>query len=462
MIGVSGAAIYLPRFRLRREVISTAWGKSAAPGSKAVCHFDEDTLTMGYSAASVLTATGAEPDRLLFSSTSAPYWQRSASSQIAAACDLRPSTGTMDFGGSLRCGTSALIAAIEAVQAGQVNHVLVIAAERRDGAPESSEELLFGDAAAAITISREGVIAEIVATHSRSDDFLDEWRRDRDTDVRGYPSKYTLSRGYEANVVAVVKELLEKAGVPPTDIAIAAIASPDGRAQLACAKALGIAPNRLVDMNVAEVGATGSAMPLVGLALGLEKAQPGDLILCAGYGDGADALLFRSVAPGTRLRRELNTIEIGTYPLFRKSRDYLREGSGGAEISNVLWKREAVQNVRLHGTRCPVCCRVQFPVTRICSACRNPEGLQELRLARTGSVFTFTKDYLYDAPAQPTIMTVVDLDRGGRFLCQLTDVDDREVRIGMRVELVLRRMREGASNHHYYWKCRPVEDPHER
>jgi hypothetical protein len=26
----------------------------------------------------------------------------------------------------------------------------------------------------------------------------------------------------------------------------------------------------------------------------------------------------------------------------------------------------------------------------------------------------------------------------------------------MPVELVLRRMREAAADHHYYWKCRPV------
>jgi 3-hydroxy-3-methylglutaryl CoA synthase/uncharacterized OB-fold protein len=457
VIGISGAAIYIPRYRLSREVICTAWGKSAVPGSKAVCHFDEDTLTMGYAAASRLTATGAEPDRLLFASTSAPYWQRSSASQIAAACDLRASTGTMDFGGSLRCGTSALIAAIEAVQAGPANHVLVIAAERRDAAPESMEELLFGDAAAALMISREGVLAEVVATHSVSDDFLDEWRRDRDSEVQGYYSKYSLTRGYEANVVAAVKELLAKADLAAGDLALAAIASPDGRAHLNCAKALGIAANHVVDLCASQVGVTGAAMPLLGLAQGLQTAQPGDLILCAGYGDGADALLFRCVCPAPALARDTQTIDVKTYPLFRKSREYLRHESGGAEISNVLWKREARQNVRLHGTRCPACSRVQFPITRVCSACRNMEGLEDVRLGRTGSIFTFTKDFLYDSPVQPTIMTVVDLDRGGRFLCQMTDVDERDVRIGMRVELVLRRMREGAANHHYYWKCRPVE-----
>jgi 3-hydroxy-3-methylglutaryl CoA synthase len=110
------------------------------------------------------------------------------------------------------------------------------------------------------------VLAEVVATHSRSDDFLDEWRRDRDSQVQGYYSKYSLTRGFEANVGPVVKELLEKAGVPPSEIALAAIASPDGRSHLTCAKALGIALHRVVDTCVAQVGVTGAAMPLMGLA----------------------------------------------------------------------------------------------------------------------------------------------------------------------------------------------------
>ena len=39
----------------------------------------------------------------------------------------------------------------------------------------------------------------------------------------------------------------------------------------------------------------------------------------------------------------------------------------------------------------------------------------------------------------------------------MTDIGENEVEIGMRVELVLRRMKEAKSMHHYYWKCRPVE-----
>ena len=166
--------------------------------------------------------------------------------------------------------------------------------------------------------------------------------------------------------------------------------------------------------------------------------------------------MLRVVRPAPAGSPEDRAIEYSSYPLWLKSRQFLREASGAPEVSNVLWKREEHQNIRFHGTRCGICGRVQFPITRVCGACRSSEQLTELPLARKGRVFTFTKDYLYDAPVQPTVMVVVDLEGGGRFLCQMTDVNEREVRIGMAVELVLRRLRDSTQNHHYYWKCRPV------
>jgi uncharacterized OB-fold protein len=124
-------------------------------------------------------------------------------------------------------------------------------------------------------------------------------------------------------------------------------------------------------------------------------------------------------------------------------------------VSDVLWKKEEAQNVRLHGTLCSRCETLQFPITRVCVKCRDTTSLSEEPLSRTGKVFTFTKDYLYDAPSKPTLMAVVDLDGGGRFMCQMTDAEEHEIEIGMPVEMVLRRMREAENTHHYYWKCRP-------
>ncbi len=429
MIGITGYSVYIPRYRISREMIANAWGTRRASGSKAVCNFDEEALTMAQAAAWPLIAGDAKPDRLYFASTTSPFWQRSCSSQIAAASDLPSTTATADLGGSLRAGTSAILAGMDSIQAGPSNSIVVVASDKRDGAPESAEEMSFSDAAVAVTLGREDVIAEILATHSQSDDFLDEWRRDRDWTVQSQTSKYSLSRGYQENVAAASRAVLDRAGVASADVKTAIL--PD-------------------------IGNAGTATPLLALAHALAGANAGDLILCTGYGDGADALVLRVLRPGPPIQTETATIDYASYQLYRKSREYLRESSGGAEISNVLWKREERQNVRLHGTKCQVCGTVQFPITRVCAACRSADKCSEIPLGRTGRVFTYTKDYLYDAPVQPTVMVVVDLDGGGRFLCQMTDVNQRDVRIEMPVELVLRRMREGAQVHHYYWKCRPL------
>jgi 3-hydroxy-3-methylglutaryl CoA synthase/uncharacterized OB-fold protein len=463
MIGIANYSVYVPRRRMRRETIAAAWGTPGLPGCKAVVNFDEDSLTMAQSAAwPLIQAGGAEA--LSFASTTAPYWQRSAASLIAAACDLPARTATSDFGASLRAGTMALRAALDAVAAGSVRTALVTAADCREGAPESAEEMLFGDAAAAVAVGRDGLAAELVAAVSRSDDFPDEWRRDTDAQVRSFASKYSLTRGYTENVVAVGRALFEKAGVQPEQIARAALTSSDGRAHIAAAKALGIPAERVEDVHARDIGITGAGMPLFLLAQAIDRAQAGDLILAIAYGDGADGFLFRALGGGARLRPAGPILEYGlehgmeysTYQIYRKLREYGRATAGGAEISNVLLRREETQNVRLHGSLCPQCGMLQFPIAKVCGSCHRHGGLMEKPLARRGRLFTFTKDFLYNAPVEPTVMAVVDLEGGGRFLCQMTDADPATVEIGMEVELVLRRMREGAGDHYYYWKCRPV------
>ncbi len=464
MIGITSYNCYIPRYRLSQAVIAQAWAGRPMPGCKAVYNFDEDSLTMGQAAAWRLLASAPPPEVLYFASTTAPYWQRSAASLMAASCDLPASVATADFGGSLRCGASALRAALDAVAAGRASRACVVAADAREGAPESAEELIFGDAAAALAVGSDGVIAELVGSASRSDDFLDEWRRDVDPHIHSFASKFSLTRGYQANVVEAARAVLEKAGLEARRIARAAFASPDGRAHAAAAKALSIPADRLEDSRLGDIGVTGAAMPLLLLAQALDRAAAGDFVLAVAYGEGADAFLFRVTDAIASLPRPVTQpgpppIEYPSYTVYRKLREFLKTRAGGMEVSNVLWEREEPQNVRLHGTFCPRCGRLQFPMTRVCSGCRSAEGLVEKPLPRAGRVFTFTKDFLYDAPVQPTIMAVVDLEGGARFLCQLTDAAENEVTIDMEVELVLRRMRESASMHHYYWKARPRSTP---
>lgn len=72
------------------------------------------------------------------------------------------------------------------------------------------------------------------------------------------------------------------------------------------------------------------------------------------------------------------------------------------------------------------------------------------------TIATFTIDRLAYSPSPPLVAAVVDFDGGGRFPCEMTDVDPSTVAIGQRVEMTFRRMYSAEAIHNYFWKARPV------
>ena len=198
-----------------------------------------------------------------------------------------------------------------------------------------------------------------------------------------------------------------------------------------------------------------------------EKAHPGDLILCAGYGNGADAFLFRvtdrmaefRLRAGIRCPASRMAFRYKSYTLYRKAREYRHSHEDGLEITNIFYNKEEAQTIRLHGSECQSVRHAAFS---------DGAGVRQMReerhaeakspLQRTGQVFTFAVDHLAASPFPPTVMAVVDLDGGGRIYCEVVDIEPDTVQIGMPVELVTRRLREGGGLYHYYWKCRPRRD----
>jgi len=63
---------------------------------------------------------------------------------------------------------------------------------------------------------------------------------------------------------------------------------------------------------------------------------------------------------------------------------------------------------------------------------------------------------LIPSPDPPVAMISAALDGGGRLYAQGTDVDPTSVEIGMKMEMVFRRLHEGGGFHNYFWKLRPV------
>ena len=304
MIGITGCGYHVPFCRLERAHFAQAWNRRVGKGERAAIYFDEDALTLGFEAAQrCLEYTGNKKvDALFFASTSAPFWQRSAASFLAAACDLSAACETSDFGGSLRSATAALRAGVDALNSRRLSTLLISVGEVRDGQPGETEEEWFGDAGSALTLGRENVLAEIMGLATHSSDFWDEWRRDGDEFIRTQASRFSTERGYQKNLVAVGKALLEKHGVPAQQVAKVILPSPDGRAHSATARHLGFQDAQLLDPCFGEIGAPGSAAPFLLLAAALEGANPGDLLLLLNYGDGADGVLLR-VTEAIRKRR---------------------------------------------------------------------------------------------------------------------------------------------------------------
>ncbi len=465
MLGITRIAPYFPRHRLDRALMAAAWGTRAA-GTRTVAGPDEDALTLAVDA--VLACLGeTDPagfDALYFASTSAPYLEKQVASVVATACDLPRPTAVADFGGSVRAGTTALRAALDAVQAGSARAALVVAADTRHTEPGSELEPLLGDGAAAAAVGREGVIAEVVATATVAEEFTYLWRTDAQRALRVSDLRFGASYGYARDVAEAVTAALRRAEVPPTKLARLLLAAPDARAAAEAAARIGCDPKaQLVGPLVAEAGVLGAPDPLVLLARALETAAPGDFLAVAAHGEGADALVFRATDALTAARpRPLGTALAGglalpSYAAFLRARGMLPAEVAGETVTAMIEWKELRQDVRLYGSRCEVCGLVQYPQARVCIGCRAQDRTVEQKLGKRGTVFTFTIDHLASALVSPLAMVVVDLDGGGRLYLQATDVAPGEVRVGARMALTFRRLHEGGENRNYFWKARPME-----
>jgi hydroxymethylglutaryl-CoA synthase len=460
MAGITSAAGYVPRYRLPRELIAKEWGGAAAGGEKAVANHDEDSLTLAVNAAVALG--DVRPDAVFFATTTSPYTEKQGAATIATVLDLPSATRTHDFTDTLRAGTSALLAALDAL-AGGARRVLVAAGDCRLGEPESMNEQNYGDAGAAVLLGSEAGAAEVVTTHSIADEFHGTWRTSEQEFPRGFPGAFEGKFGYGRVVGEVMKGLLAKAKVPPAELTTVILPTPTPRAPQGIAKAMGLdAKKQLQDGFWATVGDSGVTQPLLMLAAALERAKAGDLILVVGYGDGADALLLRAtgaaVATAVSVHRQIEVKRtLPSYGRYARFRRLVRKETASADLSSpVVLFRDRKELLPLYGGKCPKCGTVQFPKHRICIECAHTGGLEDAKLARRGKLFTFTNDYLFESPDPPTSHAVVDLDGGGRLYCQITDCEPERVEIDMPLELTFRKIHEGGGFPNYFWKARPA------
>jgi hydroxymethylglutaryl-CoA synthase len=474
--GVAAWGAYLPRRRLARAAVADAlaWrsqGGGHASGERAFASWDEDSVTMAVEAArdALGTRDRTSVDAVALASTTLPFADRSNAGLLAAALSLAPGVRTKDQTGSQRAGTSALI---EALRGPLGRPALVAAAERRHALAGSTEELAYGDGAAALIVAEGEVAAEFLGSVSETAELVDHYRSaDADTDY-SLEERWVRNVGHLTLVPPLLEALLAGAALNAADVRHLACPLPVATTRQ-IARVIGCAPEAIVDPLGERAGHTGCAHPLVLLAAALERAQPGDLVVLVGFGQGVDVLAFRATVTIGAARPARGVA--GTLAAGVTDRAYVRylSHSGALEMD---WGMRAERDnrtsqsayLRRHrdltgfvGGRCRTCATVQFPRAGACvnPACRAIGAQDEVPLAEvTGRIKTYTEDWLAYTPDPPLAYGNVALEGGGNVFIEFADVDPGELAVGDAVRFVFRikdvdRLR---TTQRYFWKATPV------
>ena len=468
MVGITSYGAYVPRPRLPLAAIAGRPNPEGGP-ERAVAYFDEDAVTMAV-AASVDCLRGVDRESvggLLFASTTHAYKEKQGAAVIAKALDLRRDVYTADFGGSLRAGSAALRAALDAVRAGSARNVLVVASDCRLPAPRSALERNLGDGAAAFLVGDTEVAAVAGDSHAITDEIVDVWRVEGQPFVRQWEERFVVEHGYRDNVVAGVRGFLAKTGARAEDFSKLVLYAPDARSHAAAVRSLGFDLEKVQDPLFGRLGNAGAAFAPLLLAAALGEARDGDRLLVVSYGDGAEALSFEITDKLEKLddRRGIawhlaRRFEIPSYETYLRLRD-LEAGEfdrkGGQGVSATVHFRDRDEDVSFHGHRCRRCDTLQFPFQRVCYGCFAKDDFEPVRLSdKAARVMSYTFDYFAGSPDPPLAVVMVEIEGGCRVQLQMTDVAKEELALDLPVEFVFRKIHEFGGTPNYFWKCTPL------
>lgn len=483
MTGICSYGGYVPRYRLDRKLVFSAMGWMNAGnialsrGEKAVANFDEDSITMAV-AAGADALKGIDPTTIggvYFASTTMPYKERQNAGIISAALGANDNIRAADFGGALKAGTTALLSAIEAVQAGSLNNVVVCVAECRLAKPAAPQELIFGDAAAALVVGNQDVIAEFKGSYSITHDFVDHYRGGFAKFDRQWEDRWIRDLGYDQLIPEAVNGLLKKTGLKATDFAKVVYPCHYDAERKKLNKMLGIAPQAEQGTFMAEIGESGAAQSMVMLVAALETAKPGDKILVVSFGSGCDAMYFEVTGNITKKRGQngitgalASKAPLDNYTKYLVWRDIL-PGETGLRGEEDLWTRfSALWRQRrfvlgLWGGKCKKCGTQQIPAQKVCVSpeCGAVDQMEPIRFAGTlGEIATYTGDNLAASFNPPAIYGAVKFEGGGKFYFDFTDCNLDELKTGMKVRMSFRRKYYDKNRDisGYFWKAVPAKE----
>jgi 3-hydroxy-3-methylglutaryl CoA synthase len=474
-LGIKGYAAYIPRLRMDRAAIAAAhaWAmpglRSAGKGERAFCSWDEDSITMSVdSVRALLRSSSSEPvGSLVFASTTPVFADLQNASIIAGAAGLAAEVSTLDAGGSLRAGTSALLRSL--VSTG--GDTILVAADNRRTKPASMAEFQYGAGSVALRVGAGAVIARLLGTSATISQFVDHFRTDGEAYDYSWEERWVRDEGYLKIVPAAVKRLLASTQVKPEEIDFFCLPATIGGIAAAVAKTLKFKPESVVDNLSARCGDTGAPHALLMLALALEKAQPGQKILVTGFGEGCDALLFEATPAIASYKSAMSVSAALARGATEKA--YNKFLSFGGELQMDWGMRAETDNktaltqlyrardmvIGFSGGKCTACGQIQFPRMPACVKCGSTAEMPLHRLAdEPAKVQTFTADSLMYYLSPPLYVGLVQFDNGARVLMEMVDVDPANFDVGTPLRMVFRVKEKDNLRHYnrYFWKAAPA------
>ncbi|HEX4157972.1 MAG TPA: OB-fold domain-containing protein [Rhizomicrobium sp.] len=485
MTGIVSFGGYIPWLRLQRKTVAeaNAWYApallGAARGERAMANWDEDPITMAVEAGRECLPA-PDPligrtfiDAIYLASTTAPFADRLNAGIAARALSLSEAISAMDITGSQRAGLSALTAALAGVDSGRTHSPLVVAGERRKARAASAQELSFGDGAAALVLGRENVIARFLGSHSVTIDFVDHFRTTGETFDYGWEERWIRDEGFAKIVPDAIRGLLDKTRTHGREIAHFILPCPFARMDQQIAARCGIDGARARDNLAGKVGDTGAAHALLMLAHTLEVAQPGEKILLAQFGQGCDAMLFEATdqlalfEPRGRVSRSLarrkeetNYLKFLAFNGLVELEKGMRAEADRKTALTVLQRKNDML-LGLVGGKCRICGTAQFPRTRVCvnPNCNAVDSQEPYSFAeREGTILSWSADFLTYSKAPPNHYGMITFAEGGRFMADITDVEQGQIDSGSRVRLAFRikDIDEKRGFRRYFWKAVPL------
>lgn len=473
--GILSYGMYVPQRRLQRSAIhqSNQWFAPGlgglAKGEKAISGWDEDPITMGVEAGRYCLdgMDRSSVQALSLASTSLPFADRSNAGIAKEALNLSDNIVASDRTGSLRAASTLLLDAMQHERL-QLN----LAADRRKAKVASPQEMNYGDAAVAFLTGAGDVIATCLGSHSTSIDFVDHYRETGVDFDYAWEPRFIRDEGYQKILGAAIKDTLIKLDVAGEHIDHAVIAASVRGVPQKLASAAGISPEVVADTQMASIGDTGVVHPWLMLAKTLQKAKPGEKILLANFGQGADVILFETTTHLKAVQQRQQAYDLAgvaddNYPRYLFHRGLLDIDKGiRAELDEkqpgTTLSRSRKTVLGLIGGKCTETGVVQFPKTEISvGSSSRASGTQEDYpfSERTAKVLSFTADRLAYSPDPPVYYGTVDFEGGGRMVAEFANVQDGEMEVGhsMRMVFRIKAFDELRSFRKYFWKAMPIQ-----